>query len=752
MELAHNHVFMIQNDHANGIFRVIINAPQEGCLVLVKIQEIENTPATQGESEEKTKTKGNKKLLSRLIWVNSQTYKDFYKDDLRLIEIEPEAIILECNVSLDSIDANTKEVFAQRKLAMENFLDLENLKLRILTDKGLGGLVKKSVDKSKFTRMQIYKLFSTLCRLGFSETNLLPRFDFCGAPGISRPCDHKEDGTGRKKAGRKTEAERIAKESGLILPVLQPGMSTDWRLRILAADSRIPQPKPSMPARVTRILNSNFVTTYKLQDGILVPIELKKGEYPNKSQIKRVLKENYSDIERANHKTTANHFVMNQRGLTGKNWEGVGGPGHTWAIDSSIGDIYLRSSCNRAWIIGRPIVYTIVDVWSTAIMGFYVCISGPSWQAAKVALFSAATAPNVIANLWGHEIFQTLDPLPTLPYSILCDRGEYLSKGARIVGAKLIPSLSYAPPFRGDIKGGVEVTHKIAKDEQFQLIPGAIDARRQEYELRKFNPHESVMTIQEYVAFLSTIYTKYNFCADRSHRLDAHMKATGVTPSPSGLWNWGHGVGLGCSRFIHNNELTTYLLPSSKANVTKRGVIWAGGEYLQDSATSQEWACHARNYGAKEISVNYFPGTTKKIWTPNEGGKGLLELNLSDYKGSSGELTIEEIADAHAFYISKNADTAHNRTLLELKYTQHINNLINKSKKLTKDADLNCDGVKPSITEARQFEGMFQNGDLPLEKSVNINQHSNSQITEAQEDHAKMMESILQSITEGVPE
>lgn len=748
MELAHNQVFTIKNSYVNGIFRVIIHAPQEGTLVLVKIQDVEDTPTIKNENNEKSKIKRHKNLLTKLIWVDSQSYKQIFKDDLKFIEIEPEAIYLKCNLSLDSLSLKDKEIFFQRKLAMENFLDLENLRLRILADHSLGGLVKESVHKSEFTRMQIYKLFSELCKRGFSESNLLPRFDLCGAPGIVRPCDNTKTGVSRNKAGRKTAEERIAKTNGIIIPNCQPGMSTDWHNRIIAADSLIPNPKPSLPARATAILNSSFVQKYKLQTGILVPIEPKIGEYPNKSQIKRVLNKNYSDIERAKQKTTDSNFTLNQRGLTGKNWEGVGGPGHTWAIDSSVGDIYLRSFYNRNWVVGRPIVYTIVDVWSTAIMGFYVCFSGPSWESAKIALYSAAMGPNVTAELWGYENSLTLNPLQTLPYSILCDRGEYLSKEARIIGAKLLPSLSYAPPCRGDFKGGVEVMHRIEKDQQFLFIPGAIDARRKEYEFRKFNQNESVMTIRDYVAYLNIIFMKYNFSADRSHRLDAHMKASGVVPTPAGLWSWGHKSGLGCSRILHKDELTTSLLPFSKANITKRGVVWSGGEYLQDPTISQQWACHARNYGAKEISINYFPGSTKKIWTPNEGEKGLLELSLSDYKGSSGQLSIEEIADAHAFYLMKNADTAHDRTLLELKCTQQIQELINKCKRLTEAADLDFDRIKPSITHARQIEGMIQKGDLPLSKSGNNSKDERSQITATQQDHAEMMESILQSMTE----
>ena len=43
---------------------------------------------------------------------------------------------------------------------------------------------------------------------------------------------------------------------------------------------------------------------------------------------------------------------------------------------------------------------------------------------------------------------------------------------------------------------------------------------------------------------------------------------------------------------------------------------------------------------------------------------------------------------------------------------------------------------------------MIQKGDLPLSKSGNNSKDERSQITATQQDHAEMMESILQSMTE----
>lgn len=735
MDLRDNQAIIISNDDLAGIYRVVLSATGMGQLVLARLDAPRPHNRHIGRPrKEKTKRplqKTHLPLVGGLIWVD--------EDHMRQLE----AHIRHIDIELDSIHFNellpgrAKDIYDQRLSAMEGFLDPENLRHRIVFDRGIGGLVRAAKIASGCSRSQIYILFSLLCRYGFSEHSLRPRLDLCGGLGVARPCVPE----GRQKAGRKTEKQRIAKASGIVLPPEQPGMNTNWRDRILAADSTITIPKPPMPTRCKLILGSHFVKKYRHEAGNLVPIDLKLGEYPNDAQIERVLNTHYDDIERAIQKTTKRHFERNQRGLTGKNWEGVSGPGHTWAIDSTVGDVYLRSTVDRTWIVGRPVVYVIVDVWSTAIVGFYVCLTGPSWDMAKVALFCAATDPGLIAQLWGYQPVLLLDPAPTMPFSLLCDRGEYLSQAARVTGSKLLPCMSYTPPYHGDFKGGVEVVHRIEKDQQFFFIPGAIDARRAEYELRRFNPEESVMTVREYTCYLQSIFTRYNFSANREHRLDAHMKAQGVDPSPAGLWSWGHAMGIGVRRNVTQSNLITDLLPQSNGRITRNEVKWAGNEYSSKEVIERQWATHARNYGGTDINAYYFPGSVSKIWTPNLGGKGLLELDLKDYSNASPELTVDDLADSQAYFLLNNAERKHKRTMLALEEIRRADEIINNAKRLTAEAEANNTGARPSMTEARALE--------KLPTGNNTHAHSPTEFStptsmnEAAAAHAQMMQRIL---------
>lgn len=523
------------------------------------------------------------------------------------------------------------------------------------------------------------------------------------------------------------------------LPPKQPGMSSEWRIAIIAADNAIKTPvKPAMPQRYKRIMDSAFVKRYRYENEILVEIDLKKGDYPNPQQVKRVLEVEVPRLERLLQKTTIGHFKRAMRGMRGRNWEGVAGPGHTWAIDSTVADIYLRSSLNRAWIVGRPIVYIVVDVWSTAVVGFYVCLTGPSWNTAKISLFNSVADPALLGEMWGYQPILSLNPAPTMCYQLMCDRGEYLSKGASLTAIQLIPSMAYAPPYRPDLKGLVEVLHRIEKDAQFLFLPGAMDYRRAEYDLRRSHPEESAFTVREYVQYLHILFGEYNLTANRSHRVDAHMVAAGVFPSPAGLWRWGHEMGIGVRRAIPQADLITTLLQPDIARVGRSSVVFAGNDYQSDIVKAEQWTAIARNDRSWKIPIHYYPGPVGRIWTPNTNGEGLLELQISDQAKTSKEVTFDELRDAIAFSKLNREDIAHQRLLQQLEGLKRTQTLKNNAIQLTSEAMAREHGERPTMTEARILEAASATGSRGSEV-----QTTEKLRDEVMENYEKLMHDIL---------
>lgn len=764
MELMHNQVIRIAAGDLMGLYRVVLDEPSIERVIAVRLDAVAESVPSKGGRKKKENTKKPRKkapppLVGELLWLSRSELESLDREHhLLKVEIDLDSIFYQPS----SVDANLT-IYEFRKEVMKDFLSFQALRDSILVHSGLGGLVKTAVESGKASRALVYKLWSLLCRYGIGETSLRPMREKCGAPGVPRPCDP----DGREKAGRKTAKQIVAARSGVKLPPEQPGMSTDWRNRIMAADLCIPEPKPEMPARCTLILNSHFIKRFKHVDGKLIAVEPEKaselakhtegggevvevnpaqGEYPNRQQIRRVLETEIPRLVHIAQKTTSGHFKRNLRGLVARNWKGVSGPGHTWAIDSTIGDIYLRSSVNAAWIIGRPVVYIVCDVWSTAIVGFYVCLQGPSWDMAKLSLFSSGADPALIGDLWGYDALQTLSPAPTLPAVLLCDRGEYLSRAASQTGVKLIPVMSYAPPYRPDLKGIVEVLHRIMKDHQrCDFVPGAIDARRAELELRKFNPNDGIFTTRQFVHYLHTIFTKYNLTADREHRLDAHMKAAGVFPSPAGLWAWGHRMGVGFRRAVPQSELITSLLMSDTGRVSRTGVTYSGRHYSNTGIEEKQWSAYARNFGGWDIPCYHYPGSVSRIWTPNVAGQGLLDLQLSDQSTASPELTFDEVLDSFAYGQLSRADVAHVKAMEALKSLRKVQDLVDNAKAQTAAAISRDSGTKPTMSEARKLEHM----PLPAGSSTKPEPAAQSDLGEAEQAYLDMMRALAAAANTG---
>lgn len=707
MSLMPNQVFRLAGDALGlkaGLFRIVIDAPEINVVYCSQFAPSHLPENKRGGRTRLEKTKRSKRivktpLVGQLLSVPRQALLELHEAH----ELVPVALELASTYYLPLTDPNTAERFEQRCNVMSEFLDLEKLKEELLVHGNLGRVVRNAMIKHKVSRGLIYNLWSLLCRFGLTSTSLRPRWDLCGAKG--KPRDLGEDGR-QNKVGRKTLKQRINEQAyGSWGEPIQPGMNADWRAKIIVADKRIPTPKPSMRRRYGEIIASGFVKAMRYDDaGKIVDVELKHGEYPNYQQVKRILTVETSALDKILQTTSKGHFKRSLRGMTSCSWQGSPGPGLLYAIDSTIGDIYLRSAVNPEWIVGRPIVYIIVDVWSTAIVGFYVCLTGPSWDTAQVSLFNTTASPALLSNLWGYEMRQSLFPAPTLPARLLCDRGEYLSKRAKATGMKLIGDMQYTPPFRPDLKGIVEVLHRIVKNTQYNFLPGAMDARRVEYDLRRSNPAAATMNVRQYTQYLHESFFVYNLTANRSHRLDAHMAAAGVFPSPAGLWSWGHAMGIGYLRAAAQAELVTQLLPAREARVTPRGIRFRGNYYESPIVEAEHWSTIARSSGGREIPAQYYPGSVSTIWIPNVSGDGLIDLQIADHANASPEINYDDMADAFAFQQLKAADIEHQRVSAAVLGLKRMDAIRQQSIEQTRIALDRTRGRAPTITEARAME------------------------------------------------
>jgi len=722
--LIFNEVLRLDGNNFDGFYRVVATPSSVDLIWIAFIGASRDAGEHATGSQKKARVIGSLSQVSRGTLLAMQC-----EGQMASVTLRPHGRYLMQTEDLDEID---KSIWKRRQKEMKPFLDHDLLCDSLSTSRGIGPLVKLAMQRGG-SRATVYRLWRLLCQHGFESASLHPRFDLCGAPGKLRPVDKN-----RRKAGRRTLREK----RGEPVTSSQMGVTESDRTAILLHYQALARVGLTGRRLYERIIERAYVTTYVQTETGRQPVLPPQGTFPNQRQVRHIIESGVDRLERVLRKTTQGHYLRNLRGLRGRSYDNVAGPGYVYAIDSTIGDVHLRSSINRAWSIGRPIVYVVVDVWSTAIVGFYVCLSGPSWNTAKLALLSTLADPSLIAEMWGIQHLNVLNPAPSAPSMVLSDRGEYLSVGARDTCERLGINFAFNPAYRPDLKGLVEVVHRIAKDEQYLFLPGAIDARRRELELKP-NAKESALTLREYVQFLHGTFAHYNLFADRSHRMTSEMIAAGVEPAPASLWRFGHEIGCGYRKAISQDRLITELMQRGTAESRRDGLFFESLQYEGELATNKQWSALARNYGATDHVAYHFPGSTSRIWVPEFGGE-LHQFNLKTNARVPPEVSLDEWRDALMYEKAKNDDRQYKRLAAALAQMDANAQLRKRAVALTKDAEAAYEGLKPNYREARVLENLLTPGHSGTANSVFVASDAEDGV-----DYESLMDEVFASINKG---
>ena len=119
-------------------------------------------------------------------------------------------------------------------------------------------------------------------------------------------------------------------------------------------------------------------------------------------------------------------FELTGRGVLGKSDFGLMGPGAQFQIDATVGDIYLVSQFDRSNLIGRPVLYFVIDVFSRMVTGMSVGIEGPSWMGMAGAIANMAADKVSYCKEYGIEITESEWPCRHVPSVLRGDRGELI--------------------------------------------------------------------------------------------------------------------------------------------------------------------------------------------------------------------------------------------------------------------------------------------------------------------------------------
>lgn len=448
------------------------------------------------------------------------------------------------------------------------------------------------INKQRERKGFIYDALRRYWQGGQTKNALLPFFDECGGPGKER--EGKERKLGRPSAlARKEETP-----AGVIL-------TNEVRRKLLRGYKTyyVSGKERTLEKAHQRTLETFFHTGFDEKGR---PLLLAADQLPSLRQF-TYIHEKYQDLTHLLiSREGERRFALRHRATLGTSTQMAFGPGSLYQGDATIGDIHLVSSRDRSRLIGRPVIYVIIDVFTRLIAGFSVSLEGPSWVGMMLALYNATIDKVAYCQEYEIEITPEMWPSRGLPEAILGDRGELEGYNSSNLVDFLDIDVANTPPYRCDWKGIVEQNFRLMNDEVIHWKPGAVYAKRErgdkDYRL------EACLTLPELRKLLILCILKHN----NHHRMDWYnMDEFSITdpiePYPVDLWNWGMTHRVGHLRDKPPEIIKLNLLPTSTASVTSSGICFQGVYYTCERALSEQWFVKARNRGRWQIPIAYDP-------------------------------------------------------------------------------------------------------------------------------------------------
>jgi len=496
----------------------------------------------------------------------------------------------------------------------------------------LGPIIAAYASKINKPKKTIYRLVYRYWAFGMTPNAFLGKYIHSGAPGVER------EYSGEKKAGR---------------PARYLGEESQTTKKLTEDDKRIIKIGYTLyKNNGTRLIidayNKMLDHFYRVEvaspDGSCGGAPLKQlDQVPSPTQFSYWGKKAFDAMDVMRGRKGETKWAMDHRPIVGNAHHGLRGPCHRFEIDATIADVYLVSRFNRNWIIGRPVVYVVIDVMSRMIVGLHVGLEGPSWNIARHALFNAFTDKVAYCASFGIVIDPADWPCEHLPHEVVGDRGEMLGEAAEQAMHKLSITLDILPPFRADWKGTVESSFRLLQSRgQIRWMPGGLKSREKERGQRDYRL-DATLDLHQFTSIMIRSVLDWNHHSRDPKRLSKVMIGQNVEPTPIAIWNWAAQNDLIEPNERTREEIYLHLLPQARGSVQAGGIYINGMFYNNVLDPTGKRSANARANGRESIDIWSEP-MADHIWIKDRSG-AFVQCPLRSTEARCVGMRTEEVVD-----------------------------------------------------------------------------------------------------------
>ncbi|SDN50056.1 Mu transposase, C-terminal [Psychrobacillus sp. OK028] len=559
-----------------------------------------------------------------------------------------------------------------------------------------GRLITAEINRTSKSKGLYYKHLKQFWKRGKTKNALLPDYQNSGGKGKEKTFTDKKNGRPRKFAAVIGEGIIITDEIKRIFEVSVKRFYHTTKKNPLSTTFNL-------------MLKTYFVADFRFDKGVKKPILLEQDKLPSLRQFRHWYEKTYQSEEKLRKRKGNRKYELENRAVLGTSVGELYGPGTKFQIDATVADVYIVSSFNRNWIIGRPVIYVVIDVFSRLVSGLYVGLEGPSWFGAMMALSNTASDKVSYCKEYGIEITKDEWDCHYLPQTLLADRGELEGYNVeRLISAFNI-KVENTPPYRGDWKGIVEQHFKTIHTKVKPFIPGFVDVDIKVRGDRDYRL-DATLTLQEFTSvIIRCVLHHNNHHWLKEYNQDEMMINDEVSLIPRELWNWGIKNRSGKLRSYPEDIVKLHLLPTAKARVTYKGIEFNKKmRFSSETALKENWFGEARNKGSWQIPICYDPRNMSHIYLPSEDGRSYETATLLDHHKKYRDKTIEEVNYFFDYELLKTQEHDHEENQTKVDLASDIEHIVQKAKK-------SSDKEKVEISNNQKVNGIRENRSIEKE-------------------------------------
>lgn len=485
------------------------------------------------------------------------------------------------------------------------------------TTRQLADNVRSVAKRCKRSVPTLYSWIHRYWAGGECLNSLLPNTHLCGGPGKRKPYSP-------RRKGRKSRlyTAGIADSEGYVLK--------DVDKEKLAAGYALVKPGVTMHDAYLQTMGAYWAETIHDHTGCIKRCLLPENCRPTEVQFAYwgralhgpPLRRKLAGLE---------HWQTSTLALAGSAQDQVHAVGQMAMIDSTSSDVYLTSVLSRNKVLPPMHRTIVVDVRSTAVMGFHAGWESASSSTSLQAILCAAEDKKHLAARFGIEI--NVDDWPGMLHRLyLADNGELKSEALKEAERHFHFGIEYAKAFSGQSKSIVESQHHTDHKALDHKLPGTTRGRKQKRGESK--PADAALwNYFEYMREYILAVIEHNN-EEVPHLAPFEMRREGAAPTRINIFRWMRDQGIRADIRCDLSQLRAFTLPDFRAVIRRDGIHLLMDDGIRrlpghrffsgELMALHSWRRAAEHGKAVNLSVKADAQDLSHVWLPTD--LGLLRI------------------------------------------------------------------------------------------------------------------------------